>query len=313
MNLDALVAPLRAEVVSGATAVGRRAADVLRRVAEGAEVASTAEFRDLLSEAALRILDAQPTMANLVHLGARVLRSAEEEGELEDARRAAAGAAADFRSDVEAAGDLVASRLVELLPEKGRVVTLSASSTVAAAVVAAVREGRELEVVCLESRPMSEGRDLARRLARADVPVVYAVDAAAWSLTRGSAAVLLGADSIGDAGVVNKIGSRALAEAAHATGAPVFVAADRTKLLPPGFPQLRAEDRPAEQVWKGRAGVRIWNRYFEPVPLERVRRVALEDGALSGSEIARLREGLSVPEPLSRWAERQEPERASRV
>lgn len=302
MNLDALVAPLRADVVSGATAVARAAADILRRGAEDAEAGGADELRDLLDRLAVRILDAQPAMAPLFHLGARVLRAAEGSEDLSAVRRHAVEAAVRFRQDLERSADEVARFAVEILPEAGRVVTLSASSTVAAALTAAARRGGGLEVVCLESRPMSEGRDMARRLADAGVPVIHAVDAAAWSLTRTSAAVLVGADSVGDRGVVNKIGSRALAAAARATGVPFHVFVDRTKLLPPGFPQPVGGDRPDEEVWKSPAGIRVWNRYFEYVETDLVESFVVEDGVLSSAEVSEARQGLSVPESLRAWA-----------
>ena len=88
--------------------------------------------------------------------------------------------------------------------------------------------------------------------------------------------VLLGADSIGDAGVVNKIGSASLAEPAHRMGKPVYVISDETKILPPGFPQHIRDDRPADEVWRAPAGVRVWNRYFETIPMDWVTAVVTE-------------------------------------
>lgn len=305
MNLDALVGRLSADVISGAATIARFATDVVRRAVEGVEVDSLPEFRRMLSDLATRILDAQPAMAPLIHLGSRILLAAEDEEDLPAARRAVLAAAADFRERVGRASDEVARRAVPLLPDEGRVLTLSASSTVRHAVEAAAEEGRSLEVVCLESRPMSEGRHLARALASEGIPVVYAVDAAAWALARDCSAVLLGADSIGDRGFVNKIGSRSLAGAADAMDLPLYLLADRTKLVPPGFPQPLDDERPDEEVWKGPPGVRVWNGYFEAVPLGSVRKVVMEDVALAGDRVEALRSDLPVPAPLREWSSRR--------
>lgn len=302
MNLDALVAPLRADVVSGAATIAGRAADVFRRAAEGAEVGGVDELREIAAGLAVRILDAQPAMAPLVHLGGRVLTAVEEADELSGARRTVKAEAARFRSDLEAEGREVARRSARVLPEEGRITTVSASSTVESALVEAWSEGHRFEVVCLESRPMSEGRNMARQLADAGIPVVYAVDGAAWSFASDSAAVVTGADSVGDEGVVNKIGSRALAAAARSSGTPLHVLAGRTKLLPPGFPQPVDDDRPEEEVWKSPPGIRVWNRYFEHVPLDEVDRVVLEDGVLTPDAVSKARRTLPVPAPLRRWA-----------
>jgi len=67
-RLDALVAPLRADVVSGASVVGRMAAEVLREAAMYAQAVSLEEYRSELGEICAKVLDAQPAMATLVTL-----------------------------------------------------------------------------------------------------------------------------------------------------------------------------------------------------------------------------------------------------
>lgn len=313
MNVDALVAPLRADVVSGASVVARTAAEVVRRTAVRLPAESAREFREELGGVAIKILDAQPAMAPLVALTASVLEVAGDADDLTDARRAVAQSAEDFRNSLDEWTRRVGAHAAQRLPERGTVFTLSSSSTVKAALLE--RVGRPgLRVVCLESRPMNEGRMLAEKLADAGLSVLYAVDAAASSLLPEADVVLLGADSIGDRGVVNKIGSAALVRLAREAGIPVIVTADRTKLLPPGFPQAVDDDRPADEVWKAPAGVRVWNRYFEAIPLSDVDVVVTEDGALSTEEITEMRKRLSVPEELRRWArEHEEPDPSSSV
>jgi translation initiation factor eIF-2B subunit delta len=162
--------------------------------------------------------------------------------------------------------------------------------------------GRPIEVICLESRPLNEGRRLAAELARGGAQVTLAVDAAAESLVSGCGAVLLGADSIGDAGVVNKIGSAAAARAGVFHRVPVFVVTDSSKLLPPGFPQCVDDNRPADQIWPDPGPVGVWNRYFEVVPGELITQVVLEDGQLTPLEVDRRRRNLTVPERIAEWA-----------
>ena len=157
-------------------------------------------------------------------------------------------------------------------------------------------------MLCFESRPVNEGRDLARALAEAGVDVRYAVDAAAHLLVRECDAVFFGADSIGDQGVVNKIGSAIIAHSARAAAVPVVVLADDTKILPRGFPQALDDDRPAGEVWSAPDGVAVWNRYFEAVPMEYVTWVVTEDGPLPPSALEERREVLDLPVGLKAWA-----------
>lgn len=300
MNLEALVAPLRADVVSGAAVVARAAAAAMRRGAVQLPATTSAELQEALEALALRVLEAQPAMAPLVELLTSTLAAVRDDVPLDEARRAAAEATERFRVALEERGRRVASILAGEIPEGSTVLTLSSSSTVRSGLVEA--RDRGLTVICLEGRPMNEGQGLARTLAHAGVPVVLAVDAAGESLVPTADMVLLGADSVGDEGVVNKIGSLALARCAAAHGVPVWVAADRTKWLPPGFPQLFQDDRPPEEVWRGARGVRVWNRYFERLPFDLVHRIVSDAGMLTPGELTVRRSDLDVAPVLRDWA-----------
>ena len=299
-QLEALIAPLRADTVSGAAVVGRLAAEVVRRAAVRVQAGSPEELRWALGEVVVKVMEAQPAMAPLVSLARDVLNAVEDAHDVEGGRHLAAQAAQAFRIGLEARAQVVASRGAALLPEEGTVATTSSSSTVRAALLHGAGS-RNLRVLCLESRPLKEGQLLASSLAKAGVSVVYAVDAAAATLLPDCDMVLLGADSIGDKGVVNKIGSSAVAEPAHRLGVPVHVISDETKSLPPGFPQHTRDDRPPEEVWKAPAGVRVWNRYFETVPLDWITSVVTEAHTFTPSELEAHRRQIVVPEALSAW------------
>ncbi len=158
-------------------------------------------------------------------------------------------------------------------------------------------------VLCFEGRPGSEGRALATRLAEAGLDVAYAVDAAAHRLVPACAAVLIGADSIGDRGVVNKIGSAAVAAVAAASDVPLYVASDGSKILPPGFPQQVSDRRPPHEVWDAPEGVEVWNEYFEAVPIGLVTAVVTESAVLSPPELEEARRAIDLPRGLRSWAE----------
>lgn len=300
-RLDALVTPLRADVVSGAAVVARMGAEVLRRAAGRIEADTVEAFRNSLVQVGVKVLEAQPAMAPLVFLVRDTLDALSDVSDVESARDAARGAADAFREGLETRAQVVAARAAAHLPREGDVLTLSSSSTVRGTLLHNARERRG-RVVVLESRPMQEGQLLATALAKAGIQVLFAVDAAADTLVPGCAMVLLGADSVGDAGVVNKLGSLAAARAAHAAGVPVTVVTDETKILPADFPQDVADDRPAEEVWRGPGGVRVWNRYFEAVDLDLIDLVVTESASLTREEVERYRRGIVMPEELKAWA-----------
>lgn len=304
VHLEALVSPLRADVVSGAAVVSRTAAEVVRRVAVHAPAETTAELRATLEEAAARILDAQPSMAPVVTLLARAFAELDPAPDVEEARRRVARVAEGFREELSRRTDRAGRHLSDLLDDGDRVLTLSDSSTVRAGLLRASEEGA-LSVVCLESRPVDEGRRLARVLGEAGVPVTLSVDAAMAVHLPGCRAVVLGADSVGDRGIVNKIGSVPLARCARAAGVPVWVVTDGTKFLPPGFPQPLDDDRPAEEVCRPPGDVRVWNRYFELLPFDLVEWVVTDDGPLDPLTLTERRLGLPLPAELARWAARR--------
>ncbi len=300
-HLDALLAPLRADVVSGAAVVARMGAEVMRRAAGRVEAASVAELRSALAGVGIRVIEAQPAMAPLVGLVGKALEASSSSATVEGGRQAVREACDAFRDGLETRARVVAARAAGLLPRDGDILTVSSSSTVRAALLHGARERRG-RVVILESRPMQEGRALATTLAREGVPVLFAVDAAACALVPHCAMVLLGADSIGDLGIVNKIGSLAVARAADLAGIPVIVATDETKILPMGFPQPLADERPADEVWRPPANVRVWNRYFEAIPTEVVRTIVTESATMGPDEMEVLRADIPLPDELRRWA-----------
>jgi len=300
MKIDAMVAPLRADVVSGASVIGRTAADVVRRAVNQSSAEDTRQFREMLVSLGIKILEAQPAMAPLVTMVSDLIRSAEDGMSLPEARTRVLESISSFREGLEASTRAVADQAGILLSTEARVLTLSFSSTVASALTR-FGPGHRLQVFCLEARPMTEGQRLARALAQAGVGVTYAVDAAAGALVQQADLVFLGADSLGDRGLVNKIGSLPLALAAREEGVPVYALLDRTKLLPPGFPQTVADDRPDGEVWKAPHGIRVWNRYFEVIPTELIARIVTEDGAFSPEEARSLRSRISIPSELQPW------------
>jgi len=299
-RLDALVAPLRADTISGASVVAGAASQVLHQGALEAAGDTPSEVRAALTRLVTKVLEAQPAMAPLVALCRDVLEAASAAADAETARGSAAQAADLFRERMEVRQREVARRAARLLPRKGMLLTVSASSTVRDAILFDAHL-RDLRVVCLEGRPMHEGRVMAEAIAAAGIDVIFAVDAAADALLSRADLVLLGADSIGDRGVVNKIGSLGVALAARRRQIPVHVAADETKILPRGFPQHVVDDRPSEEVWVAPRGVSVWNRYFEVLPLEIVTSVVTDEAVYRPDELERRRADVELPEEIRAW------------
>jgi ribose 1,5-bisphosphate isomerase len=300
--VDALVAPLRADTLNGSSVIGRAAVDVVRRAVRTTQAKDSRAFRDFLVGLSTAILEAQPAMAPLVSLTSGLLSSFDGDDPILGAREAVLRAADTFRDNTERAVANVSAHTDPLLPHGAVVLTLSSSSTVRAALERWGDE-RELRVICLESRPQLEGIHLARQLSEAGLEVTVAVDAAAGNMVAEADLVLLGGDSLGDRGIMNKIGSSALVSLARGQNVPIHILLDRSKLLPPGFPQLVEDPRPGQEIMEEEGRIRIWNHYFELFPVDSVASIVTEEGITSPFEVETIRSSISVPMELKAWAE----------
>jgi translation initiation factor 2B subunit (eIF-2B alpha/beta/delta family) len=296
------VAPLRADVVNGAAAIGRTAVGVVREAVLATQAPDSQAFRRHLVKLSGAILDSQPAMAPLVTLTSLLLNACREDDPLPQAKDAVLRATGSFQEAMERAASAVAESAEPLLPGGSTLLTLSASSTVRAVLERWGRE-RRIRVICLESRPQREGLLLARELAREGLDVSVAVDAAAGRLMGEADLVLLGADSVGDQGVVNKIGSRSLVSLARGQKVPVHLLMDRSKFLPPHFPQPVEDARPGQEIMEAAEGVRIWNQYFELFAVDSVASIVTEDGITSPAQVEEIRSGIVVPLELREWAQ----------
>lgn len=305
MNLDELVAPIRSDVIQGASAIVGTAGRVIKQLASDAPFRSLPLLRAGVAELGVRILDAQPAMAPLVSLSAGTLTVLDGLSSVESGRHAVVASVDTFLEAQSANAASAAAQASSLLPADATVLTLSFSSTVLAT-LALARAG-SIEVICLESRPLNEGRLLAERLAELRIPVTVAVDSAAQRMVERANVTLLGADSIGDRGVVNKIGSAALAHFANRGGLPVLVVAESSKLLPPGFPQELHDPRATDEVWRPGASIGVWNQYFEALPPADVTRFVTEAGPASWDDLQAQRTSLPVPPEIGRWADSRRP------
>ncbi len=290
---------------SGSSAVARGFLDALERFAAMDRSPTALAFRDAVFAELRRVQLAQPTMALVHQLAVRALdivATAAARGEnAADARAHLAASCAAERGDLESAREAIAKVAATLLERPGAwIATLSASGTVAAAILEAQRAGRKPRALVAEGRPGFEGREMAARLAAAGVPVWLVADAALPLLLSQASQVWIGADAVTDAGVINKIGSFAAALAAREHAVPVYALAERRKFIPATTPALRIVEMPSGEVWDAPAkGVEPRNVYFELVPMGLLRGIVVEDGVLGASEAATTARERALPEELA--------------
>jgi methylthioribose-1-phosphate isomerase len=236
--------------------------------------------------AAERIASARPTAVNLRWAVERVLASDDW----------AAEALAILDEDIQACRAIGEHGRLEL-PGASRILTVCNAGRLATAgwgtalgvVYAKAEAGEPVEVFACETRPLLQGARLtAWELADAGIPVTVLADGAAPALlARGGVdAVIVGCDRVAANGdVANKIGTYALAIAAHHHGVPFYVAGPRSTLDPatPTGAEIEIEQRDGGEV-RGVAGldvtIAVWNPAFDVTPAELITGLITDAGVL---------------------------------
>ena len=268
--------------------------------AVGDSVPGTAgAYRATLVRLSRQLMAAQPAMAPLFRLVNDMLWEVGDAPSGGAMRLGALTYLQEYQARHEAALEALAQRAAEFLAPHARpgsaIMTYSRSSTVSR-VLQVLRVGnRDLRVYCSEGRPVLEGQALASELAWADVEVTLGVDMALFGWLNEVQALVVGADSLSAAGLVNKIGTAPLMRAAAEHELPRIVLCTGDKLLPGDYmlqQGLRSGD-PEEIMPIASRRLTVRNVYFDVTPLELVSTVITERGPLERAtllaELAALR------------------------
>ncbi len=174
----------------------------------------------------------------------------------------------------------------------GALVAAGGDGTALGVIRAAYESGTALHVYADETRPRLQGARLTMwELQRWGIPATLIVDGAAASLMRAGniQSVIVGADRIAANGdTANKIGTYALALAAHAHGIPFYVAApmNTTDATLPNGDAIPIEKRDAEEVTTiagvpvAPDGVDTYNPAFDVTPAALITGIITEQGVL---------------------------------
>jgi translation initiation factor eIF-2B subunit delta len=298
-SVQSLIGELAADNTSGAVEIATRAAEVLALFAAEADVEDASSFLCQLVSTGKALIQAQPSMAPLFRLVNSVVASAERAPDVDSARRATSTTAQAFGAELRTRGERIARQALSLLASGSSVLTHSRSSTVMAALQFAIAHGRQLEVVCTESRPIHEGRAVAARLAQEGIETTLITDSAAAHLMSQVDLVIVGADSVSMEGVVNKMGTYPIALAARAEGVPFYALCGTEKFLPTDYPYFRIAAQDPQEVWPGHPEeVTVLNFYFDVTPLEYVSGMVTEWGILAGGELDEMLGRLKMHELL---------------
>jgi methylthioribose-1-phosphate isomerase len=311
---------IRTLAVRGAPAIGVTAALGLAVGAHAIEAEDFDHFWARFTEICAIMAATRPTAVNLFWAIARMKTCAQTQRQL---------SIADLKARLEQealsilAEDIANNRQMglygqPLIADQARILTHCNAGALATAgygtalgvIRAAVEQGKHVQVIADETRPVLQGARLtAWELHKDGIPVTLIADNMAASLMRRGMIdlVIVGADRIAANGdVANKIGTYGVAVLAHAHSIPFYVAAPLSTIdgsLPSGD-HIPIEERQPDEVTHfgdyqiAPTGIAVLNPAFDVTPHRYVHAIITEVGVLRPSfdqSIAQALKGMAPP------------------
>ncbi|HSV41826.1 MAG TPA: hypothetical protein VLH13_00270 [Methanomassiliicoccales archaeon] len=160
------------------------------------------------------------------------------------------------------AANLIGERFFEAHHSTSSVLTLSYSSTVMSTLFR-LKQENDLHVFVCESLPLGEGRQTVAKLKKHNIDAKLIMDAMMGSVIEEVDCCLVGADAVTPDGVINKVGTRALAATCMTAGKPFFVLTSELKITEMDRLNL-------SRLKKDVDGVPEYHQIFEYTPLDLV-------------------------------------------
>jgi len=289
IRINDLIQPIADDLLSGAAEIALRAITIFQGVLADSEGdLPTPELKKAaLTYTAKGLIDAQPAMAPLFHLGNDVLIATEPATTNENLAELCNNALANFEKTLCASASTIADTAYDLIDPGELIFAYSFSSTVVSCLLNARARGRFFRVVCTEARPSLEGRKLASRLASGGIEVIHTFDNAMGLVLGNCSAAFMGCDCIARAGVVNKVGSWMLAVACRELKVPLYALSGTEKFVTDErMFEFERHERPGVEVWDNAPkGVAILNQQFDLVPYNLLAGLVTEKGILKEKDI----------------------------
>ncbi len=254
-TVESICADIRSLKIQGARHVAIGAVRALAITARSSKAKSPRQFYGELLESAELLASTRPTEPMLRNSIRLVLANIEKKmGKKQDVaqlRRAVEREYAQYLANVQKGIDAIAQYGAGLVPKGGRVLVHCHSSSVVGILKRAFDTGRLASVICTETRPRYQGRITARELSEYGIDTTLVVDSAAAVFIPHVDMVLVGADAVSATGdLVNKIGTRGIAQIAFDCGVPFYSAAEIYKFEPITVwgRQIQIEERDTEEV-----------------------------------------------------------------
>ena len=312
---EGIARDIRALKVQGARRVAQAALGALVLTARKSRAKTKSALYDDLLKTARMLKNTRPTepmmrnaLEDSLRFGLAWIRTHKKE-EPKELAAALEAHEADLLQEMHEAVERIAQIGASEIRSNARVLIHCHSTTVIRVLMQAQKDGKHPHVICLETRPLYQGRLSARELAAAGVDTALAVDSDAGSLMNKTDLVLTGADAMTAKGdLVNKVGTFSIAQLARLHKVRFLCAAELYKYDPlTRFGGMEAiEQRSGAEVWgsgyyrqekrgKNKAlrmpsHLKILNPAFDRTPAKYVSGYITEEGLVQPAHLAKLAE-----------------------
>ena len=275
---------LSTDTKSGASEITNKALKIFGNFINHTQEDTLDTYRNKISTLSVELAQVQPSMTSLFNLSNTILHILHTGESIKEIKKTLKTYFTHYNKQ-----DKIVQYAVEVLSDTSVIATHSRSSTVLN-ILKRINQG--LVLICTESRPLLEGRELAKELAASRIKVTLVVDTAIFSMLKNVQYVLVGADAITPPGIVNKIGTMAIATAAKDKDNPFYVATSLHKLYPftPIIPM-----RENDEVWTNPPdNIKMKNYYFDITPLSKIDKFLTEKGPLNTKQITKKLKSIKI-------------------
>ena len=218
-----------------------------------------------------------------------------------------------IRERITAADAVISQTASAKICDGDVVLTYAHSSVVAATILAAHRKGTRFRVIVIDSRPLFEGRRLAKKLSAAGINVSYTLVVAAAHVISDATKMFLGAHAmLGNGRLYSRVGTAAIAMLAHERDIPVIICCESVKFsdrvaldsivsneIAPAAELIMAnsvdkvsdvnainsETNSALHMWTATPNIQMLNILYDVTPAEYITMVVTELGSLPPTSV----------------------------
>lgn len=268
----------------GASKLSLKALNILKLVVEKSRTFNPEDFLHELISVGKQLAEVRPSMSPIRNRVAHVIHELLQQSRRDlDHLKSFTIHKVDEIVEKSKEASLKISENAKKLIENRRVITHSYSSTV----IEILRKAKGASVIVTESRPLYEGRRVARELSESGIPVTLITDASMGYFASKAEIALVGADTIlADGSLVNKMGTYLLALASRKGSIPFYVACEIDKLSSYSPREIELEENEASEVLSEKLpGVIVRNIYFDITPAELVNGIITEKRVMEPYEV----------------------------